>query len=130
METSREMAVSLLSALKKLNKVLELEGKKVNLNNMAVGLLSEDGLLRKLAFVYLDEKNYWCVFLNGRVEKYSSLSIGDVLISLFFLSSLEKEKRLSDGEAQYNLFRKGKDVFFEKIEYGDYQRQKTALLGC
>ena len=90
MDTSKVIA-SLSGAVKRLNQRLELEGKKVKPNNMAVGLLSEDGLLRKLAFVYLDEKNYWCIFLNGRVEKYSSLSIGDVLISLFFLSSLEKE---------------------------------------
>ena len=128
METSREMAVSLLSAVKKLNKVLALEGKEVNLNNMAVGLLSEDGLLRKLAFVYLDEKNYWCVFLNGRVEKYSSLSIGDVLISLFFLPSLIENTKFSDGNHDYILCRQGEDILLAKREQKKYQ--PTSFRGC
>ena len=119
---------TLLATVKKLNKFLAAEGKEVNPKNMAVGLLSEDGVQRKLAFVYLDEKNYWCVFLNGRVEKYSSLSIGDVLISLFFLSSLENVQNFSDGKNDYQLLRKGKDVVLEKIEFEAYAY--TSFRGC
>ena len=127
MDTSK-VITSLSGAVKRLNQRLELEGKKVKPNNMAVGLLSEDGLLRKLAFVYLDEKNYWCIFLNGRVEKYSSLSIGDVLISLFFLSSLEKETKIGDGKSDYLLFRQGEDVVLTKQETKDYKQ--TSFRGC
>ena len=127
MDTSKVIA-SLSGAVKRLNQRLELEGKKVKPNNMAIGLLSEDGLLRKLAFVYLDEKNYWCIFLNGRVEKYSSLSIGDVLISLFFLFSLEKETKIGDGKNDYLLFRQGEDVVLTKQETKDYKQ--TSFRGC
>ena len=127
MDTSKVIA-SLSGAVKRLNQRLELEGKKVKPNNMAVGLFSEDGLLRKLAFVYLDEKNYWCIFLNGRVEKYSSLSIGDVLISLFFLSSLEKKTKIGDGKNDYLLFRQGEDVVLTKQETKDYKQ--TSFRGC
>lgn len=128
METSKVIMGSLLATVKKLNKFLASEGKEVNPKNMAVGLLSEDGVRRRLAFVYLDEKNYWCVFLNGHVEKYSSLSIGDVLISLFFLSSLENVQNFSDGKNDYQLLRKGKDVVLEKIEFEAYAY--TSFRGC
>ncbi len=125
MDTSKVISISLLNTVKTLNKIL---GTEVNVKNMAVGLLSEDGAQRKLAFVYLDGKDYWCVFLNGRVEKYSSLSIGDVLISLFFLSSLEKETKIGDGKNDYLLFRQGEDVVLTKQETKDYKQ--TSFRGC
>ena len=127
MEISK-VTTSLSGAVKTLNKILEKEGKEVNAKNMAVGLLSEDGLLRKLAFVYLDEKNYWCIFLNGRVEKYSSLSIGDVLISLLFLSSIEGDKQFSDGKHDYIFCRQGEDILLAKQEPKQYQQ--NSFRGC
>ncbi len=128
MAKSEILSVSYLGAVKKLSAAVQNEGHEIVAKNMAVGLLSEDGTQRKLAFVYLDGKNYWCVFLNGRVEKYSSLSIGDVLISLFFLSSLEKEKRLSDGKNSYLLYRQGDDVLLAKEIKEEYQH--TPERGC
>ena len=128
METSKGLSVSLSSAVKTLNKILGKDGKEVNVKNMAVGLLSEEGVQRKLAFVYLDGKDYWCVFLNGGVEKYSSLSIGDVLISLFFLSSLVEDTKFNDGNHDYILCRQGEDILLAKQEPKKYQH--SPIRGC
>lgn len=128
MAKSEIISVSYLDVVKKLSQLLAAENAKFVVKNMAVGLLTEDGTQRKLAFVYLDGKDYWCVFLNGRVEKYSSLSIGDVLISLFFLSSLEKETRLSDGRNSYLLYRQGDDVLLAKERKEEYLH--TPERGC
>lgn len=125
MDTSKVISISLLNTVKTLNKIL---GTEVNVKNMAVGLLSEDGAQRKLAFVYLDGKDYWCVFLNGRVEKYSSLSIGDVLISLFFLSSLVEDTKFSDGNHDYILCRQGEDILLTMQEPKKYQH--SPIRGC
>ncbi len=68
-----------------------------------------------MAFVYLKGKNYWLVKLDGRIDKVSSLSIGDCLISLHFVSSIEDGMRVNINNASYVLNRKDEDIIVNEI---------------
>lgn len=118
MNTSK---ASLLRAVSVLEKFFSAEEKKtvqVELKNMAVGLIIDHDSpeeKRDLAFVYLKGKNYWLVKLDGRIDKVSSLSIGDCLISLHFVSSIEDGMRVNINNASYVLNRKDEDIIVNEI---------------
>ena len=106
MNTSK---ASLSRAVSVLEKFFSAEDKKtvqVELKNMAVGLIIDHDSpeeKRDLAFVYLKGKNY------------SSLSIGDCLISLHFVSSIEDGMRVNINNASYVLNRKDEDIIVNEI---------------
>ena len=108
MNTSK---ASLSRAVSVLEKFFSAEDKKT------VQIIDHDSPEEKrdLAFVYLKGKNYWLVKLDGRIDKVSSLSIGDCLISLHFVSSIEDGMRVNINNASYVLNRKDEDIIVNEI---------------
>lgn len=116
MKTSNVMPVGLFHAVAKLEKCLS---QKIEIKNMAVGIVSEaetgGKIIRDLAFIYLQNKDYWLVKMDGNIDKISSISIGDYLVLMYFVVSLPTEMQIdADSNHKYILCRDGEDVIIYK----------------